>query len=144
MQDWIIPFIFAPLMLKVKKSQLPNAGKGLFTTHAIKKGEVVCEYEGEHLTWKECEERNQALPGKGAYYFYINSKNCVDAQYTLWAIGRYANDAAGLSRVKGLRNNCKYDIKKGIPYIVATRNIKAGEEIFVAYGKDYWDAMRQD
>jgi hypothetical protein len=73
-------------MLYVKKSKIPKSGKGLFTTHDIKKGEVVCEYEGEKLTWKECLARNNAQKGKGGYYFYINSKNCVDAQYTLWAL----------------------------------------------------------
>jgi SET domain-containing protein len=136
--------IFAPLMLKVKKSQIPGAGKGLFTTHAIPKGEVVCEYEGERITWKECLKRNEDQIGKGAYYFYINARNCVDAQYTLWAHGRYANDAAGLTRVIGLKNNAEYEVRKNVPYIVATRNIKPGEEIFVSYGKDYWDAMKDN
>lgn len=131
-----------PIMLKVKKSQIPNSGKGLYTTHAIKKGEIVCEYEGEKLTWKECLSRNESQPGKGAYYFYVNAKNCVDAQYTLWALARYANDAAGFGRVKGLRNNSKYAVIKSKPYIVATRNIKPEEEIFVSYGKEYWKAMK--
>jgi SET domain-containing protein len=132
-----------PFMLYVKKSQIPKSGKGLYTSEPIKKGEIICEYEGEKLTWKECLARNEAQIGHGAYYFYINSKNCVDAQYTLWALARYANDAAGLGRVKGIRNNSKYEVIKGKPFIVATRNIKAKEEIFVAYGKDYWDAMRE-
>ncbi len=131
-------------MLYVKKSQIPKSGKGLYTTHDIKKGERVCEYEGEKLTWKECLARNEAQKGKGAYYFYVNSKNCVDAQYTLSAMARYANDAAGFGRVQGLRNNSKYEVIKGVPYIVATRNIKAGSEIFVAYGKEYWEAMAED
>jgi hypothetical protein len=131
-------------MLYVKKSKIPKSGKGLYTSKDIAKDEIVCEYEGEKLTWKECLARNEAQKGKGGYYFYINSKNCVDAQNTLWAIGRYANDAAGPSRVAGIRNNCKYDVVKGKPYIRATRNIKAGSEILVSYGKDYWDAMKED
>lgn len=131
-------------MLYVKKSKLPKSGKGLYTSKDIAKDEIVCEYEGEKLTWKECLARNEAQKGKGGYYFYINSKNCVDAQQTLWAIGRYANDAAGPSRVPGIRNNCKYDVVKGKPYIRATRTIKAGSEILVSYGKDYWDAMKED
>lgn len=131
-------------MFIVKKSQIPKSGKGLFTTHDIKKGELVCEYEGERITWKECQARNAAQTGKGGYYFYINSKNCVDAQYTEWALARYANDAAGFGRVPGLRNNCVYEVIKGKPYIKATRNIKAGSEILVAYGKDYWNAMKED
>jgi hypothetical protein len=130
-------------MLYVKKSKIPNAGKGLWTDTDIKRGEVVCEYEGEKLTWKECLKRNEGQEGYGAYYFYINSKNCIDAQYAEWALGRYANDAAGFGRVDNLRNNAKYEIRKGKPYIIATRTIKSGTEIFVSYGKEYWDAMKE-
>ena len=57
---------------------------------------------------------------------------------------RYANDAAGPSRIQGLRNNSRYEVIKGKPYIVASRNIKPGEEILVGYGKDYWDTMMED
>lgn len=136
--------IFAPLMLYVKKSRIPKAGKGLFTDKDIKKDEIVCEYEGEKLTWKECLKRNEVQKGKGAYYFHINDKNCIDAQYTTWALGRYANDAAGPGRIAGVRNNSRYDVIKGKPYIRATRNIKAGSEILVSYGKEYWEAMAED
>ncbi|MCU0421403.1 MAG: SET domain-containing protein [Bacteroidia bacterium] len=133
-------------MLYVKKSQLPKAGKGLFTAKPFKKGEIIVEYEGERLTWKECEARNQNKKGKekGAYYFYINAKNCIDAEYCPAALGRYANDAKGPARVKGLTNNAEYQVIKGKPYIVAKKNIKMGDEIFVSYGEDYWDAMMDD
>jgi len=130
-------------MLYVKKSTIPKAGKGLFVAKDLKKGEIITEYEGERLTWKQCQERNEKKKGKekGAYYFHINDKNCIDAEYCLWALGRYANDAAGMGRVKGLRNNAHYKISKGRAFILASRNIKAGSEILVAYGKAYWDAM---
>jgi uncharacterized protein len=133
-------------MLFVKKSKLPGSGKGLFTKDPIKRGEIVCEYEGEKLSWKECEARNSNMPKKkkGAYYFYINSRNCVDASHALDTFGRYANDAQGPQRVTGMRNNSRYEVIKGKPYIVASRNIKAGEEILVSYGKEYWEAMLED
>jgi len=41
------------MALIVKKSQLPNSGKGLFTTTAIKKGTRIIEYLGEIIDWKE-------------------------------------------------------------------------------------------
>lgn len=132
------------IMLYVKKSKIPKAGKGLFTSKEIKKGEVVCEYEGERITWKECQRRNEAMKGKGAYFFHISDKNCIDAQHTPWALGRYANDAAGLTRISGLRNNSHYKVSKGRAYIVASRTLKPETEVLVAYGKDYWDAMKED
>ena len=69
---------YCTTMLYVKKSKLPNAGKGLWTSSEIKKDEVVCEYEGAKITWKECLKRNENQKGFGAYYFYVNSKNCIE------------------------------------------------------------------
>jgi SET domain-containing protein len=128
------------MALIVKKSQLPNAGKGLYTTKIIKKGEVVIEYEGEIIDWKEYEKR--VLEDKDGYLFYINKKRCIDAFSTPQHKARYANDAAGLSRIKGLKNNCKYEIIKNKCYIVAEKNIAANEEILVSYTKEYWDCIR--
>jgi SET domain-containing protein len=128
-------------MLEIKKSQIPRSGQGLWTKEDIKKGDVVCEYTGDKITWKECTRRNDTQENHGGYYFFINARNCVDAQYDLTSMGRYANDAAGYTRVAGLRNNCKYEVRKGKPYIIATRNIKEGSEIFVSYGKSYWKTM---
>jgi uncharacterized protein len=127
-------------MLHVKKSTLPGAGKGLFTDKDIKKGEIVCEYEGEKITWKDAIERNDHH--KGGYVFYISAKKCIDAYTYKNTFGRYANDAAGVNRVDGLRNNSVYDIIKDKVFIRATRNIKANSEIFVSYGRAYWNVMR--
>jgi SET domain-containing protein len=130
--------------LKASKSKLPNAGKGLFTLKEIKKGEFVCEYEGELITWNEAINRNDKNIGKGAYFYYINSKNVIDAWASKKTFGRYANDAAGLVKVPGLRNNSTYFEKGKKVFIKATRNIKAGEEIFVSYGRSYWRIMEKE
>ncbi len=126
--------------LIVKKSTLVGAGKGLFTNEDIKKGELIIEYKGEIIEWKEYQKRVEA--DEDGYLFFVNKKKCVDAYNTPEYIARYANDAAGLSKVKGLNNNCKYKIVKTIPYIVAEKNIKAGSEIFVDYTKEYWDCVK--
>jgi SET domain-containing protein len=131
-------------MLNIKKSQIPSAGQGLWAAKDFKRGDVIVKYDGEKITWKECERRNLAQEGYGCYYLYINKRKCIDAQYTIWAQGRYANDAAGLCRIEGLRNNSKYEIIKGEAFIKASRNIKAGEEIFVSYGKAYWSTLKKE
>lgn len=128
------------MALIVKKSQLPNAGKGLYTTSTIKKGEKVIEYKGEIIDWKEYEKR--VADDKDGYLFFINKKRCIDAYSTPQHKARYANDAAGLSKVKGLKNNSKYEIFDEKCFIVAEKNIAAGEEIFVTYTKEYWDCIR--
>jgi len=129
------------MALKVKTSLLPNAGKGLFTDKPIKKGEKVIEYLGEIIDWKEYEKR--VLEDKDGYLFFINKKKCIDAYSTPEHKARYANDAAGLSRVKGLKNNADYEVFNNENcFIVARRDIEAGEEIFVNYTKEYWDCIR--
>lgn len=126
--------------LVVKKSSLPNAGKGLFTKRAIKKGERFVEYLGEIITEAELDRR--AENDIYGYAFYISKKKCIDAYYTPEALARYANDAKGLVRVKGLRNNCCYDIYKNRGWIQAEKDIPAGAEIFVSYGAEYWKDIR--
>ncbi len=131
-------------MLFVQESTLPGSGKGLFTDTAFKKGDKICEYEGEYVTWKECQRRcDEGELHRASYFFYINSQNCIDAYPQFDSLARYANDAKGFSRIKGINNNAEYQIIKKVPYIVATKSIPAGSEIFVSYGKEYWDAMKE-
>ena len=125
---------------EVKKSQIPGAGKGLFTKRDFKKGERILEYLGEIITDAECDIR--AEKDQYGYIFYISKKKCVDAYNTPEALARYANDAKGLTKVKGLNNNCCYAIYKNSGWIKAEKNIKAGAEIFVSYGAEYWRDIR--
>lgn len=130
------------MALVVKRSQLPGAGKGLFTTKPIKKDSKVIEYRGEIIKWKEYQKRVDE--DKDGYLFYISRNRCIDAYSTPQYKARYANDARGISRIKGLRNNCTYQIFGDKCYIVAERDIKAGEEILVDYTKEYWDCIRHN
>ncbi|MGB3948293.1 MAG: SET domain-containing protein [Bacteroidia bacterium] len=128
--------------LEVRKSTIPNAGKGLYTKRDIKKGERIVEYLGEIITWKECDIR--AEKDEGGYVFYISRNKCIDAFHTPDALARYANDAKGLTKIKGINNNCVYEIYKNRGWITATKNIKAGSEIFVSYGAQYWRDIRHN
>ena len=125
--------------LEVKPSTIPGAGNGLFTKVAIEKGTRIVEYKGRITTWKEVE-----WDSDNKYIYTINPKHVIDAQRTLKALARYANDAKGLTKVKGLNNNCVY-VNDGLrAYIESVKPIPAGAEILVAYGKDYWDVIRQN
>lgn len=126
--------------LYVKKSTLPNAGKGLFTRVPIPKGTLIVEYKGKITTWKEVKDDD----GKNGYIFYVKRYHVIDAYPTKKPLARYANDARGLTRVKGVTNNCDY-ITKGLKaYIESKKNIEAGSEIFVDYGPDYWKVIREN
>ncbi len=130
------------MALYIDNSTLKGAGKGLFTDSLIKRGERVVEYTGDIITWKECERRNSNMKdGVGAYYFYISEKKCIDAQNHLDSMARYCNDANGFTKIPGLKNNARFEIIRGRVYIIASRNLKPNDEIFVAYGREYWDAL---
>lgn len=129
------------MALVIKKSKLPGAGKGLFTTKAIRKDAKVIEYRGEIIGYKEY--RRRARKEQDHYLFYLRRELCIDSLYTPQYKARYANDAAGITRLKGIRNNSDFIIYDDKCFIVSSRDIKAGEEIFVNYTKPYWDCMRK-
>ncbi len=124
--------------LVVKKSSIPGAGNGLFTTRAIPKGTRIAEYKGKHTTWKDVDHRN----GTNMYIYYVNKNFVIDARTYTKALARYANDARGLTIIKGLSNNCHYVPDGTRVFIESLKNIPAGAELLVSYGKEYWDAIR--
>lgn len=83
---------------------------------------------------------------RNGYVFYINAKRCIDAFNYTKALGRYANDAKGLSRAKGIKTNAEYVVGNGKKkcYIEAIKDIPARSEIFVEYGKDYWKVVKEN
>ena len=125
--------------LQIKKSILPGAGMGLFTKISITKGTRIVEYKGRSTIWKDVENDY-----KNGYIYSINSKHVIDAKTYKKALGRYANDARGLVTSKGLTNNSRYVVDGLKVFIEATKDIAAGSEIFVSYGKEYWEVMRRN
>jgi uncharacterized protein len=131
---------FSEKYLRIKKSMLPHAGKGLFTTKPIKRGTRIVEYKGRITTWKEVNHEK----GSNPYIFYVKRHHVIDAKPFKKAKARFANDAKGLKKIKGLVNNAAY-VEDGLRvFIEAKRDIPAGAEILVDYGKEYWDTIRQN
>ncbi len=125
--------------LVVKKSLLPNAGKGLYTRKSITKSTRIVEYKGKKRKWKDVKH----LDGHNGYLMYITRNAVIDALPAVHTLGRYANDAYGLSKVKGLRNNCEYVSEGNRCYIEAKRPIDKGEELLVGYGTEFWQLQRK-
>jgi SET domain-containing protein len=126
--------------LFIKKSSIPFGGKGLFTRKSIRKGQRIVEYRGKITTWKDVNHRN----GSNGYIYYIKRNHVLDAFGYTKALGRYANDARGMGRKKGLTNNAEYETEGLKVYIDARKDIPAGAEILVGYGKEYWDVIRHN
>ncbi|MBL7859362.1 MAG: SET domain-containing protein [Cyclobacteriaceae bacterium] len=126
--------------LVVKRSSIPNSGKGLFTKKPIAKGTKIVEYKGKITPWKDVKDED----GKNGYIFYVNRKHVINAHPTPQHLARYANDARGLVRIKGILNNCDYVTDGLKAYIESKKDIPAGAEIFVDYGPDYWKTIREN
>ena len=124
--------------LFIKRSLIPDAGKGLFTKKPIAKGTRIVEYKGIVTTWKDVDDDS----GKNGYIYYINRNHVINARPLTKTFGRYANDAEGLKKIKETKNNARYVIDDLRVYIEATKDIEAGGEILVRYGKEYWDIIR--
>ncbi len=108
--------------LKVKRSL---AGLGLYTFSPIKKGQCIIEYVGPTLTAKQDEDSNSL------YLFEVTKKKTIDGAVR-WNTARYINHSC--------RPNSEIDIYKGRVYVLAKRNIKAGEELNYDYDTDYFEA----
>ena len=127
--------------LVVKRSTIPGSGKGLFTKKIIPKGSRIIEYKGRITTWKEVKHNN----GANGYIYYVTRKHVIDSHTYKKALARYANDARGMKKIKGIANNAIYvqDNKLRV-FIEASKDIPANSEILVSYGKEYWEAIRHN
>ena len=120
--------------LQVKKSSIPNSGKGLFAKRDYKKNEVIGQYTGERLTAKQLQDR----------YGYST------APYAL-QVGSMIIDAACSRGIMSLANAKKQKANTNAKLVNkstsagvnvrATRKIKKGKEIFLHYGNDYWKSV---
>lgn len=125
--------------LLVKTSQLPGSGLGLFTKTFIPKGTRIVEYKGRVGKWKDLKNENN-----NGYLYTINNNHVINALPFKKALARYANDARGIVKIKGVNNNCDY-VNDGLKaYIESVKDIPAGAEILVAYGKEYWDVIKEN
>ena len=114
--------------LRVKPSTVPGAGLGLFATKDFRPSDKIAAYTGEQLTRAAIDERYG--DERGEYVLCRDSKRCIDSRATNSSAARYANDSRGTD----FRNNSRFKALR----LEASRRIRPGDEIFVAYGREYW------
>jgi hypothetical protein len=110
--------------LRIKRSQIPHAGLGLFTTKDFKKDTKVVDYKGEI---------SDHASG-GDYDLEITPNKFVNANKSKY-VGGYSNMAR---RGDGKTNNAKLTAYRGEGRIKSTKPIKAGKEVLTSYGREYW------
>ena len=136
----------------ISKSNIKNAGNGLFAgPKGFVKNDKIGVYSTDtNQTTQDKVTENCKIINNDSCWEYVlcdfpkkgKDTICWDGIDTTGTIMRYINDAKN-SKYK---NNSYFLIKKQkinnnmkpIPYIIASKNIKPYEEIFVNYGKNYW------
>lgn len=125
--------------LYIGRSNIPGSGRGLFTRVAIDKGKLIVEYTGKIRKWDEVKHDPSNL-----YIYFVSEDFVIDAKNDQRSLARYANDANGLSKLKGLENNSSFVNIDNRIYIKALKNIAAHTEILVDYGEGYWETVRKN
>ena len=121
--------------LYIQDSQIPNAGKGLFTAIDIYPNEIISLFKGEILTDNEAQKR--VSEGKDRYFINMLDGSILDSM-NVDCFAKYANDAEAFSKLE-FKNNSKITLDDNNNVcIVATKKIKSGQEIFCSYGVKYW------
>lgn len=134
--------------LKIMPSTVAAAGKGLFAWHPtsdanlvlFRRDDVILEYEGEVISRAELDRRyDEEEEEHVAPYAYSAGDFVVDAACRRGA-GSLINHS---DRPRSI--NCKfvYDHHTGILSVVATKNIRNGQELFIDYGEGY-DELNSD
>ena len=102
-------------------------GKGVFALTDLAQGEVILEYVGEVISWKEALRRHphDPLQPNHTFYFHIDDKHVIDGNAG-GNSSRWINHAC--------KPNCEADEDGGRVFIKALCNIKAGSELFYDYG----------
>ncbi len=102
-------------------------GRGVFALQDIPKGEVIIEYTGEIITWKEAQRRPPHDPEQPnhTFFFHIDDKRVIDG-------GAGGNTARWINH--SCDPNCEADEVGGRIFIKSVRKIRAGEELNYDYG----------
>jgi uncharacterized protein len=102
-------------------------GKGVFAVLDLAEGEMLFEYVGEVITWKEALRRHPHDPQNPnhTFFFHMDDKHVIDGKYG-GNSSRWINHSC--------KPNCEADEEGGRIFIKTLRNIAAGEELFYDYG----------
>lgn len=121
--------------LYIKESQIPDAGKGLFTSILIYKNEIISVFKGEILSVEETEIR--AKNGMDRYFINMLDGTIMDSM-RVKCFAKYANDSKGLVKTNfKINSTITLDDDNNV-CLVAIRDINIEEEIFCSYGNKYW------
>lgn len=117
---------------------MPNIGSGIFAREAstsdeiiFAKGHMIAKYNGEFMDNDYYGDRYDDIYPHGPYAMYFNHTHTIDSACMRGV-------AALINHKKKRRGaNAKFSIRKNGVFVVAIKDIRAGEEIYADYGPNY-------
>lgn len=120
--------------VEVRPSNVPSAGMGLFAKIDIAKNHYICSYDGVVIKTADA----QLDEYKSEYVWEYDDYFSIDSRHEDSCKGRYAND------IVGEWNADIYPYRVVVRgYLMATEDIKAGDEISISYGSGYWNVAKK-
>jgi hypothetical protein len=115
----------SPYTLDIRASTIKNAGLGVFVGKDIPAGVYIDVYTGDLLSI-----------ATSRYYFQIDDGIGIDA-------GSYPRCYMAMLNDGFEKNNCMFRVDDETRQVSvwSIRDIKAGEELFVSYGEDFWKGV---
>jgi SET domain-containing protein len=107
-----------PVTLIIRQSRIHSYG--CYTTRPIRKGTLIVEYVGERLTLEQAEDLYDPFPN--TYLFGLDDgERIIDG----FGVAAFVNHSC--------KPNCETDQIRGKMWIIAQRDIEAGEELTYDY-----------
>ena len=125
------PFCASHKAYRVAQSNIPNAGRGAFAVHDMKKGGTIGSYVIATVKQTPAEFENEHPSGRATHTAKVGSH-----YYTALGAGSRTHNQVGMINTasSGGRNNARL-LASG--RVAATRGIKQGDELLLAYGSSY-------
>lgn len=118
-------------------NMIEKKGRGVFATRCFQKGDFVCEYAGEIISYQQTKKREEMYikdANIGCYMYFFEHKSnsyCIDATAESSRLGRLLNHSkfAGNCHTKLFEIDARPHL-----ILIASRDIKPGEEMTYDYG----------
>ena len=106
----------------------PISGWGVYAVDPLEKGTLIVEYKGQLVSQAEAARRERRyLPRQRIWLFNVNTRWARDAAFG-GNVARYINHAC--------RPNCYTDVTGHHIWVIASRDIRPGEELTYDYHTD--------
>lgn len=120
---------------EIRDSSIPDIGLGLFARTTIYRGDTIGPYTGEIITDEQAE-----------WEPYVSSLYILWVCKDHWIVGEgeKASHTRYINHSDNPNSRFVISTRWKTARIEATKRIRPGEEVFIDYGPEYWEAIEID